>query len=347
MRERDARLLREGMLEHLRGDVRIAVAVAADPGADGEKRREPRLALERVALFERRLEVGVKARQLGEQRHAEVIEAVRNLVGDFQPRQAQHRSKPQPQHLARQRLIRLVALAHATGERALRDQVGDRALAVEDALALDFGRVRGQHRADTRAREPVDERRSRDAIARDALERVGEAARTRRRAGFGVRVPAPLLLRIFRDVEQLREEAERAHDMQGLLDVQSVQLRVELRLDFARCAAAVGFRAAKAHRGLADALDALEHRIARLLADHLSEQPPEQAPILAQLVVFRFPVGIDYRFHVVDFIRRRRRSSLRRPRWRLEDRNCPPGAAIPTLPAWRRARRRASRRWHP
>ncbi len=89
-----------------------------------------------------------------------------------------------------------------------------------------------------------------------------------------MRAAAAVLLLVLGDVEQVREIAEGAHQLQGLVQVERVQLALELR--------AAAFLAVETHRGLADALDALERRVARLAADHLPEQAPEQAPVLAQ-----------------------------------------------------------------
>ena len=105
-------------------------------------------------------------------------------------------------------------------------QARDLALAVEDALALHFGRVRGQHRA-TPAR-----RRTTPPIAapsmpcaRDALERVGELPALRRRAGERVRAAAAVLVHVLGDVGEVREVAERADDVERLRDRQVVEQR--------------------------------------------------------------------------------------------------------------------------
>ena len=89
-----------------------------------------------------------------------------------------------------------------------------------------------------------------------------------------MRAAPPVLLLVLGDVEKVREVAERAHEMQRLLLVERIQLALELR--------AARFFLSKRDRGLPDALDALERLRAHLLADHLAEQPPEEAPVLAQ-----------------------------------------------------------------
>ncbi len=99
--------------------------------------------------------------------------------------------------------------------------------------------MRGEHRRDARGREPVEERLDIQAGFARAVERVGEAAGAGRRPGRGVRAPAAVLLLVFGDVEKVREVAEGAHEVQGLLGVERVQLALELRAPAsARCRAA-------------------------------------------------------------------------------------------------------------
>jgi hypothetical protein len=148
MGEDEPRLLCGGDLQGVRADVRIAVAVTAHPGADGEKRRQPRRARQIEAHAQRLLEVGVEPRQLRNEREPEIGERVHDLVGDGELGQAQHRGKPQPQHLGVQRAI-------PAGARRLAEEPRDRALALENALALHLGRMRRQHRADACAVKPV------------------------------------------------------------------------------------------------------------------------------------------------------------------------------------------------
>ena len=106
-----------------------------------------------------------------------------------------------------------------------------------------------------------------------------------------MRMPAAVLLRVLGDVEQVRKIAERAHHLQGLLDVERVQQCVQFRPG-RRGAFGIGLGAPERHRGLADALDFLEHVRARVLADHLAEQPPEQPPVLAQQLLLGVLRGV-------------------------------------------------------
>src|SRR5688572_22034967 len=91
-------------------------------------------------------------------------------------------------------------------------------------------------------------------------------ARANQARSVGVRAAAAVLLLVLGDVEQVREVAERAHQVQRLVEVQRVQLALEL-------GTARRFLVER-HGRLADALDALERCLAHLLADHFPQQPP-------------------------------------------------------------------------
>ncbi len=113
---------------------------------------------------------------------------------------------------------------------------------------------------------------------------------------------AAVLLLVLGDVEEVGKEAEGAHHVQRLLEVERVQQRLELRL--------AALLAPEGDRRLADALDALEHPGARLLADHLAQQPPEEAPVFPQQILLGFRRVVPHRFHV-KILRRRINSSNR------------------------------------
>ena len=254
--------------QHRRSDVRIAVAIAADPAADGEERRQPRQSLQREALLQGVLELRVEARQLVQEGEAEIVDAVGYLVGDLQPGKPQHRREPEAQYLGVDRFVTFAALP-------LCDQPRDLTLAFEDALALHLGRMRGEHRAHPRPAEPCHELFQADAA--HFVERVGQASRPARRAGLRVRAAPAVLLLVLGDVQEMREEAERAHHVHRLVEVERVQETIELRL--------AGVLLAERHRGLPDALDALERIGARLVADHLAQQPAQEAPVFAERIL--------------------------------------------------------------
>ncbi len=178
-----------------------------------------------------RRERQIELRHLGEKRVPVVGEAVLDLVLDPELREPDHRRLPQRQHLPVESRFELGGLVggelHAV---APLQQARDLALAVEDALALHFGRMRGQHRAHQRIGEPGRHRRPVDAVRGDAIERIGDAAALRRRARERVRPAAPVLVDVLGDVGELREVAERADDVERRRDRQVVQQRGELRL---------------------------------------------------------------------------------------------------------------------
>ena len=123
----------------------------------------------------------IELRHLGQKRVAVVREAVLDLVLDLELDEADHRRLPQGEHLPVE--SRLEFNRFVGGERhavAPLQEPRDLALAIEDALALDFGRVRRQHRAHQRVGEPGLDPRAVDALLRDAIERVRDAAPLRR-----------------------------------------------------------------------------------------------------------------------------------------------------------------------
>jgi hypothetical protein len=112
-------------------------------------------------------------------------------------------------------------------------------------------------------------------------ERRGERAARRRLAGERVVAPAAMLVHVLGDVREVREVGERAHDVEHVADRQAVEQRGEVRPGRVRFRADA---AAKADRRLPDRLDALEPGRAGLLAQHVAEQPPEEARVVPQRV---------------------------------------------------------------
>jgi len=101
-----------------------------------------------------------------------------------------------------------------------------------------------------------------------------------------VRPAAPVLLRVLGDVEKVREVAERAHDVERLVDRQGIELRLQVRLDGGGLPGGlrVRFRAPEPDCRLPDALDALARVRAHLLADHVAQQPSEEPTVFAKLL---------------------------------------------------------------
>ena len=162
-------------------DEGIAVAVAADPRAQAQERRQRDVVLEAELRADLRGERQIELRHFGEKRVAVIREAVLDLVFDLELDEADHRRLPQREHLpveSRLEFHRFVRRQrHAV---APLQEPRDLAFAIEDALALDFGRVRRQHGAHQRVGEPCLDPRAVDAFLRDAIERVRDAAPLRR-----------------------------------------------------------------------------------------------------------------------------------------------------------------------
>ncbi len=93
---------------------------------------------------------------------------------------------------------------------------------------------------------------------------------------------------ILRDVGKMREIGIGPDDLVGAAARQGVQDRLKILTGI------LVLIAVEADRGLADALDHLEDRIALLLADRVAEESPEQADIVAKRkILFRRHIGID------------------------------------------------------
>ena len=283
MSEGDGGLRRDRILERCRNDEGIAVAVAADPRSRTQERRQREAggaARGREPLAQARLERKVEARHLAEERVAIVGEAVVDLVLHAQLRQPDHRRLPEHQNLAAEAGFEFARLVGREQDPvAPLQQPDDLALAIENALALDLGRMRGEHRAHLGVGEPRCQRGGAHAMVGEAIERVGKAAALRQRTGKRVRAPPAVLVHVLGEVRKMREVAERAHDVQRLADRQFVQQCRELRLHLRRC---VLVRAAEADRRLADGFDPQKSGFTRLLAQHVAQHAPEQPRVVAQ-----------------------------------------------------------------
>jgi hypothetical protein len=277
--ERDGGLRADGIGERAGVDERIAVAIAADPRSSAQERRNSFRADAEI-VREPRPQIRVQPGDLVQERITVVREPVVDLVLDLQLRQAQHRRLPQLEHLPVERGVELGRLFRRERDPvAPAQQSGDLALRVENALALDLGRMRGQHRHHERIVEPARKRGTVDARGGQAFERVRNAAALRRRPGERVRAAAPVLVHVLGDVREVREIAEGAHHMQRVDDTQRIQQRGELGPG---CRSLVGTGAAKADGGLPDRLDASESGLAGLGAQHVAQHTAQQARVFLE-----------------------------------------------------------------
>ena len=159
-------------------------------------------------------------------------------------------------------------------------QADDLALAVEDALALYLGRVRGQHRAHQGIGEERADRLAVHTRRGEALEGVGEAAVLRPGSGQRVGSPAADLVHVLGDVDEVREVAEGAHHVEHLRDRQRVEEARQLVLDVRGSVARRG--AAQVNGRLPDRLDTRETFLAGLSAKHVAENPAEQTSVFLE-----------------------------------------------------------------
>ncbi len=259
----------ERLLHDVCSDERIAVAVAADPRA-GPQEGGQRCADE---IFDTVVQAGHLAQEGG----VVVGQGVVDLVHHRKLELTQHARLPEDQHRTPQRLI--VFGQFVGGECqpvAGVEQLRDLPLAVEDALALDLGRMRGQYRGDLGAGEEAGELRLVDAEGVGARDGEGEAARTGLGAGQRMRARAADAMLVLGDIGEVREIAERPHHEIGLFAREGVEDFVEF---------APGIRILfpmLADRQQANALDEIEDRIAFLIADDIAQQAAEQADVLEQ-----------------------------------------------------------------
>jgi hypothetical protein len=112
--------------------------------------------------------------------------------------------------------------------------------------------------------------------ASKARQGVGQAAFLGRRAGDLVGAGAADVVLVFGDVRQVREVAEGAHHVDGLVAGQGIEGGLQL------AAGGVVLVAAEADRALADRLDQVEHGLALLGAHGVAEHAAEQADVVAE-----------------------------------------------------------------
>lgn len=267
-----ARLQPQRAAHDVGGDEGVAVTVAADPAAHAQERGELAGGLCAV-LLQPVLERVYKPRHLAQEGVVVEGQAVGDLVEHGQLGPAQQIGLPQRQHLAAKLLVAGGRLLR--GQRdplAAVEQAGDLHLAVHGALAADFGRMRGQHRADQRGLEEVAE-----LIGTNAR-RLGMGQRVRQHAGaaaFGsTRAHLADVVLVLGDVGKVREIAEGTDDPHRLGGRHAVEDLLEL------AAGEPVLVAVEPDRGLPDALDQVEQFGALLVAHGVAEDAPEQADVV-------------------------------------------------------------------
>ncbi len=275
--EDDLALAAERHLEHLGIHEGVAIAIAAHPASHRDQRRQPRPAPLSRQGGDRVFDVGHEARHRVDEGVVEVGERVLDLVAHAELHGAQHARLPEGRDEPAQfRGRRLEVAGQRIGRIHAPQPLGDGELAVERALPLHLGGMRGQHRVDADRAQVRRRLVARGAALARFHEKPADGGRQRRRAVAPVVAVAPDVVAVLGDVGQQREIAEGAHHRHRLLGAEAIERR---RKELTRGAV---FEAPARHGKLADLLDQLERGVALVGADGVAEEPAEEADVLAQ-----------------------------------------------------------------
>ncbi len=244
------------------------------------------------------LERAIQARHLGQERLLEERKAVRDFVEHLELLESEHAGLPQGEHRTPDRfIVRSLFLGREPSAFTRLQQAFDLHLEVAHALALHFGRVRGEHRGDDRIAEIASQRAGCHAGRSDPVERPGEAAVSRWLAGDSRLSIAAAVVQVLGEIRQVREITECPRDDHRLLAAQAVQDALELTpgVDV--------LVAVKSDGGLAHVLDEVETWRPFLVPHRVAEQAAQQPDIVPQGAV---GLVVD-----VQFMLRARRRLLR------------------------------------
>jgi hypothetical protein len=259
----------EDLQHRLRGDVRIAVAVTADPRAEAQRTGvERQLHAEPGKLVGQRLERswhGVRVQRI------EVVDRVAGLVDHLGTHDAQLVGLPQQVHQLRQpapdaSLGAWVARPSRRPERAipLVEQRRDLLRLREHGAARRLGGVSGEHRAQRDPGEVVGDVGRAELRAGDPVDGLGEPRAVLHANGREL----PSAMHLLGDVREQEVGRERARQLGGAG-------RVELAQERRR-------RRGLARQQVADPLEELEQLLALLADERVAEQLVEPAQIAAQ-----------------------------------------------------------------
>ena len=131
------------------------------------------------------------------------------------------------------------------------------------------------HRRDDQVVDQALDRVAIEPGALEVVERRGEAAELRLRAVLAVESATPFVVDVLGGVGEQRQPAEGPDQVQLLID-RSVGKRLGQRLQ-RTASATTGVDGAPPHR-----FDEIEHLVTRLIADDVTEDPPEQADVGAE-----------------------------------------------------------------
>ena len=281
-------------------DEGIAVAIAADPGAELDQLREGGevdggevcgAACGRGG--ERDSECGgdlvVEDGEGAEERGLVVVEGHADLVADGGARGADVVGLPEGGDLGEEVAFEGVELGGADGDAVeLLEEVGDAAALEHDGAARDLGGMRGEDGGDTDAIEEAEDGGAVEPGLAKGGEGSAQAAALGRRVGAEVGGEASALAVVgLGEVDEFEVEGEGAGEAVGAVGVGGELVDAEeglLQVGAGRgqVSGAGGLGLAARDGGAAEALDGLEEGVACLLAQHGAEQDAERTDVAAQ-----------------------------------------------------------------
>ena len=275
------RVTADGEAQDVRSDERVAIAVAPDPRAHGDRG----VGVDRPAeCRDGTFQLGRDLRDHVEQARGPVVpKRLADLVGDAQLGQAQHGGLPEHQDLQRQPLLDHVPVGGVFGLRRPLDQlVVDDRQHVEDRLPPHFRRMGREHRDHTKVADQAGELGWRRAGGGEPIERRGDGADVGTRPTRAV-VPSPaLVVHIFGGVREDGQPAERPDQVELIGD----------RASGERDRQGVQRAPPVTPRGDGPApyvLDQLEHLVAGLLAHDVTQESPEEPDVVTECRVLGVP----------------------------------------------------------
>ncbi len=203
--------------QHVGGDERVAVTIAADPRAHpdhpaGVDRQPPTLPSE---LFDRALDRRDDVEQAG----LVVAQCLVDLVDDTQLGEADLGGLPQREHGELEVLLALGPIGIVVGEPGTQsEQAGHLGEHVEHGLAAHLGRVRRDHRRDDQVADQALDRIAIEPGALEVVERRGQAAELRVRPMLAVESATPFVMNVLGRVGEQRQPAECPDQVQLLID---------------------------------------------------------------------------------------------------------------------------------
>ena len=263
-------------LGHARGHRGVAVAIAANPRPEAQRRRVQRQPAPGV-LDERRVEHAQEARQRVPERLLEDDQPGPRLVDGRGPLAPHLARLPRRGNLDAQRVEQIARLGQREiGPVAQREQVRDAPVLLHQRAARDLGRMRREHQLDLQPDDHGVQRVGGDAGAAQASERLVARADLGRRLRIAlVEAAAADPVVLLGDVRQRQEVRERARDRQRLVDrhpLEDAGQRVEIGI----------VAAAGALRQRADALDRFVQRVVLLPPQRFAQQLAEQPDVVSQ-----------------------------------------------------------------